>query len=117
MPERRFFRIVRSDPPTLDDFRSHAARGRVLRPGADAETGRLWSGVSVYATEAQGRRHAKSSPMLGTYLAELEISEPGTIQCERTGGHGHYTLWGEPAELLRCVIRISLVRPRIPEDT
>jgi hypothetical protein len=79
MPGGRFFRIVRSDPPTISDFTSHADWGRALRPGADVETARLWHGLSVYATEAQARRHAKASPMLGDYLAEMDVPEPGSI--------------------------------------
>jgi len=41
------WRIVATNPPTLEDFRSHQDRGIELRrPTPDAL--RLWEGVSVY---------------------------------------------------------------------
>jgi hypothetical protein len=113
----RFFRIVQSDPPTLYDLTSHAGRGRPLPTGTDADAVRLWSGLSVYVTEAQAHRKARVSPMLGSHLAELDIPETGQIRWERTtGSPGHYTLWGSPAQLLECMVRVIPVRSRKTES-
>jgi len=72
---RSFFRVVSSNPPTLDDFLSHRARGIPLR-NPDEED--MWEGVSVQATEPQARRRARL-PGFGRYIAELVIPEDGTI--------------------------------------
>jgi hypothetical protein len=103
---RRFYRLIRSNPPTLDDFLSNKAKGiPMARP--DPEVALLWDGISVYATETQARNQAKAKPWLGAYIAELAISESDPITFRRTGtGRGHHTLWGEPAELNARVLRI-----------
>jgi hypothetical protein len=93
---------VRGDPPTEDDFLSHEAQGR-RQPDDSPETLRLWSGISVYATEEQARRRARTAPMLGTYLAELRFADDGAIRWERTPRRGHHTLWAPPALLLAAV--------------
>ena len=102
----RFYRLVRSYPPTLDDFTSQKAKGiPMARP--DPEVALLWDGISVYATEAQARNQAKAKPWLGAYIAELAISEGDPITFRRTGtGRGHHTLWGDPAELQARLTRI-----------
>ena len=48
----RLHRIVRSDPPTLDDFTSDVARGRPAY-GTNPDAVRLAAGLSVFITEAQ----------------------------------------------------------------
>jgi hypothetical protein len=104
--DRTFYRVVRQNPPALDDFTSNAAKGRPLRYPSP-ETARLWSGISVNATEAQARRRVRQYPMLGTHIARLAIRADSHIQIERTTRiPGHYTLWGDPAELLSCVTEV-----------
>ena len=106
---RRFYRLVRSSPPTLDDFTSQKAKGiPMARP--DPEVALLWDGISVYATEAQARSQARSKPWLGAYIAELTISEDDPITFRRSGtSRGHHTLWGTPAELQARVTRLVRV--------
>ena len=100
---RVFYRLVHGDPPTLWDFTSSHARGRVLRHPT-AETLRLWDGLSVFETEAQARQQARAFPRLGRYIAALEILMGGPIRFERTTRtEGHYTLWGEAGEILEWV--------------
>ena len=105
----RFYRVVRSDPPTLDDFMSNEAKGiPMARP--DPEVALLWDGVSVNATATQARNRATKMPWLGSYIAELGIAEGDPITVRRTGtSQGHHTLWGDPAELLARVIRVVKV--------
>jgi hypothetical protein len=106
---RAFYRIVRKNPPTADDFTSNAAKGRPLRDPSP-ETRRLWDGLSVNATEAQARRRARQYPVLGAYIAVLEIPVASSVRVERTTGvPGHHTMWGEPEELLRFVVRVVAV--------
>ena len=101
---RVVFRLVLTNPASRDDFTSNAARGKApARP--DPEVLRLWDGLSVWATEAQARRQARGLPFLGSYIAEMDI--PTNVRCERTRRTpGHYTIWGNPAVLLACVVRV-----------
>ena len=105
----RFYRVVRSNWPTLDDFTSNTAKGKPMaRP--DPEIALLWDGISVNATETQARNRATAQPNLGTYIAELVITEGDPITVRRTGNfRGHHTLWGDPADLLARVTRVVSV--------
>lgn len=97
-----FYRVVATDPPTRRDFQSHRDLGIPLRNPDDQE---LWRGVSVQATEQQARKRARL-PSFGRYVAELLILDDRAIASRRTGRQpGHYTLWGDPNDLLACVVR------------
>ena len=100
--ERVFYRVVATDPPTQRDFLSHKALGIPLRSPNDQD---LWEGISVQATEQQARKRARL-PGFGRYIAGLVVREGGSISWRRTGRQpGHHTLWGDPEELLACVVR------------
>ena len=103
---RTFYRIVHSIEPTLDDFMSQKALGiPMARPDPEVEL--IWDGISVYATEVQARRQARAKPWLGSYIAELAISESDPVTFRRSGtGRGHHTLWGDPTDLRSFVQRI-----------
>jgi hypothetical protein len=73
------------------------------------ETLRLAEGVSVNATLQQARKRARQVPSLRgkRFIAVLVIPDDSPITFERTGrSPGHFTLWGDPDELLRCVVSI-----------
>lgn len=97
---RTFYRLVGANPPTLRDFKSYEALGRPLLNEANRA---LWTGVSVQNTVAQARNRAKV--VRGkTHIAVLEIPDDADVRYERTGDkRGHFTLWGEPADLLSYV--------------
>ena len=110
MAPQTFYRIVRTDPPTLIDFTSAKMLGKA-RPTDDLEVLRLADGVSVFQTETQARRHARRMPMLGAYIAEIAILTGTPVRYERTlRTPGHHTLWGNPAVLLAAVRRVVAVR-------
>lgn len=106
---RLFYRIVHSDQPTLDDFKSAKALGiPMARPDPEIEL--IYDGVSVYATETQARNQARAKPFLGAYIAELAISEGDPITFRRSGtGRGHHTLWGDPADIKARVQRVIAI--------
>ena len=105
---RILYRIVKNDPATPDDFVSYQARGR--RPPNDPEKARLWSGLSAYETPEQARRTAMMFPMLGTFIAEVEIPDNQRITYERTTtSDGHYTIWGAPDEIYDRVKSVEAV--------
>jgi hypothetical protein len=65
--------------------------------------------VSVQATVQQAGRRARL-PGFGQYIAELRIPDTSPVRWRRTGRQpGHHTLWGEPDELLACVVRTTTV--------
>ena len=101
---RRQYRIVRSDPPRLEDFLSNAARGRPLP--TDPEFVRLQDGLSTFAELEQAVRKARQYPALGAYVAELDIPETPAVRIERTlqRSRGHHTVWGNPSYLLTCTV-------------
>jgi len=102
---RSFYRIVRSPSPTDADFLSDKARGIPPR-NHESLTLHVWDGISVYRTEAQARRKARDYPFLGDFIAELHIGDETDIRTEKTFGRGHHTLWGDPAALRVCVVRV-----------
>lgn len=106
---RSFYRIVKSDPPTLTDFLSDRAKGRP--PAVEPARRRLHDGLSVYATLAQARRKARAFPMLGRYVAVLRVLDETPLRYERTiaSSGGHHTVWGEPETLLECVEAVVAV--------
>lgn len=106
---RSLYRIVVTNPPTTEDFKSHRAKGRPLRHPSP-ETIRLLDGLSVFDSEASARANAHRYPRLGSYIAEVRIPDDGGFRYERSGTtEGHYTLWGDPAELLARVVRVVSV--------
>ena len=106
-----FYRIIRNDAPSRLDFLPAAALRKP--PPKDPRLRPLWeTGISVYATEQQARKKAKSwepDYPLGMYLARLEISDDAQITIEKTLGAGHYTLQGEPELLMACVTEVTPV--------
>jgi hypothetical protein len=111
LPIRPFvlYRIVRTDPPTLLDVTSKAALG-LVDPDADDETKRLESGLSMYRTLAQARRKARSFRFLGSFIATMDFTGVDSVVIERTtSSSGHYTVWGEAALILRCVVAVEPV--------
>lgn len=96
-----------TDPPTRRDFLSDAAQGKPLR-GTDPLAQHVWSGISVYQTEAQARRKARTYPWLGGYIAAVALPAGAPVRVERTfpRSAGRHTLWGDAGELLTYVVRV-----------
>jgi hypothetical protein len=112
---RVFFRIVKSNPPTLEDFTSNAAKGRPIPPHLPSNLHWLWDGLSMYETETQAERAVRRNPRLGGFLVELVIPESEPFQVLRTTpSAGHFTVWGTPEELLQCVAHIRPIQKGQP---
>ncbi|HEY7032492.1 MAG TPA: hypothetical protein VH482_14220 [Thermomicrobiales bacterium] len=103
----RFFRIVMADPPTVDDFKSHAARGKLRPPSIPMHRG---DDVPVYETEEQAQGLVldlrKRGRNLGSFVAELHIPDDGQITDERYSPPGHHGLHGDPERLLAFVVSV-----------
>jgi hypothetical protein len=107
LPEsRQLFRVVKSHPPTLDDFLSQSqVQPRRMPPAnATAEELRLHRAVSHQTTLAGARALAHKFPQMGGFVAELAVHSdlPIEIGPERKR---HVNVWGEPEVLLACVVK------------
>lgn len=98
------YRVVKRNPPIEEDFFSPARLGRPLHRDTPALR-RSWEGVSAADTESAARGLARRFPMMGAYIAVLDVPEDGSIQFEQTGADAHhFDLWAEPHELLARVV-------------
>ena len=99
---------MKSNPPTIDDVKSHHELGVVFRRPLDAEAMRLSRGLSVSDDAEKLRRMARVNPELGTFIAVLAIEDDGPVRSEKTTKRrDHYTLWGNPSQILDCVERVE----------
>jgi hypothetical protein len=97
--------------PTRRDFLSYVELGLPLQDDTE-ETRRLAEGVSVMATLQQARKRARQVPSLRgkRFIAEVHIPDGSAIAFERTTRTpGHFTLWGDPDEMLGCVVFVFAV--------
>ena len=107
---RTFFRLVKHDPPKLDEFRSHQALGVTFRRPLDPEAFRISFGVSVSDDAPKLRAQVAANPRLGAFVAVLRISDGGPVRWEKTTRRrDHYTLWGAASDILSCVERVEPV--------
>ena len=78
---RQFYRLVFSNPPQRDDFRSDRDLGEPQPPNATPEILRMWEGVSFRSNENQARKLAlalqRKGIHLGSFIAEVEVSDDG----------------------------------------
>ena len=85
------------------DFLSHEKRGIRLRRDTPHHH-RLWEGLFVMDSESAARELAKRLPLLGAFIAAIEVSAAGPITFEQTTPDArHYTLWGSATEMLASV--------------
>ncbi len=106
------YRIIRAERPVPRDFLSNRAKGKTPRDPTP-EVLRLWDGLSMYDSYEQARHTARTFPRLGRFIAMVRLSMGGTVRYEQTGAseRGHFTVWGDPAELLSLVVSVAAVEP------
>ncbi|MGA7704535.1 MAG: hypothetical protein WB998_06525 [Solirubrobacteraceae bacterium] len=63
-------------------------------------------GLSVFSTRAAARAMALKWPMIGTFVAELNLGPEHGFCVADTGQRGHFTLWGRPLQLLDSIADI-----------
>lgn len=63
-------------------------------------------GLSVFSTQAAARAMALKWPMIGTFVAELDLEPEQGFCLADTGQPGHWTLWGRPLQLLSSIADI-----------
>jgi hypothetical protein len=98
-----FFRLIARNPPTTEDFLSYAREGIDIPEGHDPA---LAEGISVQATLAQ-MRNKRYVRRWCLHIAELHLPENDQrFRWLKTGGRGHFTIWGAPEDLIECVVAI-----------
>lgn len=87
-------------------MRSYAELGIPLRHDSPEARHRA-RGISLFDSKEQARHQAQGKPWVGNaFIAELVIPID-RFQIEKTGGRGHYTLWGDARAILNCVRRVE----------
>ncbi len=103
------YRIVRgadrSAPAVLDSLRSHYERGAPPR-GYERRLAVIHMGLSVFSTPSAAGAIALKWPMIGTFIAELNLEPEHGFCFADTGQRGHRTLWGRPLQLLDSIADI-----------
>ncbi len=62
--------------------------------------------MSLYDTAEAAELTARSYPWMGTFIARLEISDNAPIVARQTLKSGHFSVVGDPAELLARVAQV-----------
>jgi hypothetical protein len=100
---RKFYRIVRSAVPTVDDFRTAAEEGMPLTNEAHR---REWeAGISVYDDLAYALRRAqRTRGRLGGFVATVVIPDTSGVEVAKTMQNPrHYTIYASAGEILALV--------------
>lgn len=88
--ERQVYRVVRSDQPTEDDFRSQ----RAMKPNAVFQdvSECLARELSVFSDRRDGEKLLKLPRMRGGMLAPVRLKS-GAGHIQQTFKHSHHTWW------------------------
>lgn len=111
------FRIVWTNPPTIEDFQPNIDKYIEVRK-VSLDAARLHAGSSVYRTWAQAKKTAKKRPpWLGRgFIAEIRIPSGSSARVERTTrSAGHYTLWADARRVMEWVVRVEAIQEK--QDT
>jgi hypothetical protein len=86
---REVFRLVRSNPPTVDDFKSQRAE----KPEAVFQVSECQAcGLSVFTERRDSERALKLPKLRGRLICHLEL-EAGAGRIQQTGRPSHHTWW------------------------
>ena len=111
-PPRIFYRLVESDPPTLQDFTSQEALGIRPRRPLSRQGQERWRGVSHFDSRPAVVAMGADSPWLGGYIAEVRLPPGAGARAAQTGADpSHWTLWATPADLLSWVVSVAAIEP------
>ena len=86
---RDVFRLVRTNPPTDDDFRSQRAEKPTVRFNVSECRAR---GLSVFVDRLVAERIAKKPNLIGTAICQVVLTT-GAGRIKQTSGRSHYTWW------------------------
>jgi hypothetical protein len=97
------YRTLGGSQPKIRDFQSNRERGR---PRAHDEDFADYQGVSVFASEELAAANAVRFPKL---IAAVILADGKGLSLARTYAdiEGHYTVWGDPDDLMAAVASVS----------
>src|SRR5438094_9206479 len=84
-PFRVFYRLVQTDPPSIEDFMSHEALGILPTRPLSGRAHDWWQGVSHHDSRDAAMAKGNASPWLGLYVAELHVPAAAIVRVEQTG--------------------------------
>jgi hypothetical protein len=97
------FRAVETMPPTIKDFESYAAKGRLVPTALYLRL----TGLSMYLTRMD-LEHARMKYRLPPHTAELDLRLNTRIAFSLTNPRtGHVEVWAPPEALLACVLPLT----------
>jgi hypothetical protein len=103
---RVFYRSVKSESPTEEDFMSNFAKGLPPR-GSEIHDAAVYRSISAYARSDHALTKQRLFPQLGTHIAEFELpDDDAEIAVSRGPTHAedsHHSLQGDPATFLRRI--------------
>ncbi|HWV22787.1 MAG TPA: hypothetical protein VNZ58_01235 [Thermomicrobiales bacterium] len=111
---RTLYRIVNTNPPGEDDFKSYSQLGkRAFRQRPELE--RLMSGLSMLSTLEAARARGMGNPWKSRgHVAELSLPEDERVRIEQTTSDPfHYTVWADESLLRASIVRVV---PIVEED-
>ena len=86
---REVFRLVRGNPPTVDDFKSQRAE----KPDAVFQVPECQArGLSVFAERRDSERALKLPTLRGRLICRLRL-DTGAGRIQQTGRPSHHTWW------------------------
>ena len=86
---REVFRLVRNNPPTVDDFKSQRAE----KPAAVFQLSECQArGLSVFAERRDSERALKLPTLRGRLICRLRL-DAGAGRIQQTGRPSHHTWW------------------------
>jgi len=102
--DMRLYRISKSEPAKLDDFRSHYELA--LRPrGAEDRATVVHMAVSMFGTADSGwELIERTDGRIGDRVAEVALPAGRGVCVAKTGGPSHWSVWGRPAELQSAIV-------------
>ncbi len=101
-----FFRFVRGEVATVDDFKSQGALGKTMRFTSGDDAQRRWNeGVSVYdSVDYACELAAAGGYRIGSYIAKISLPAGHGLDIVQTGrDKHHYTIFADAATLLALV--------------
>lgn len=103
---RHVFRILKSDPPTLEDFTSAYVLDRPKARGIQLRSAAVHMSLSVMETLDQANSRALQFPQIGGYIAELALQGGEGFAIASTVEPGHLSLWGSAVKLESSLVDV-----------
>lgn len=97
------YRLARGESAAVDDFRGRRDLPRGRRFPARTPW-LLLAGVSMFETQQGALTVARRRPAT---VARVRLKAEAGVHLARSGGRGHYTVWGAPTVLFDCVESIN----------